>query len=234
MGRPWGVSDAHSGTSTPYNVIAAFPEQSTAKAAVDRLRASGVPGDTIRIEQPGGNGDGDERAELRAEMQQELTESWGSPAFFMTGEQAKGAFVGTAAFAAAGIVVGLVAGLAWAFLVDAAISRVGRVAITVVLCVVAFATAGFVLGGSLKPRLAAAGDPERDLDDRRAVAERDVLVAVHSPDLKTVERSAQVLRDAGAERVDLVDAEGTPLPPQHEHPRPADPDDFWWRRAGQG
>jgi hypothetical protein len=214
-------------------VVAAFPKQSTAKVAVERLKAGGVPSEAIRVEQPGA-ADGEGRAELRAEMQQELSESWGAPLFFMTGEQAKGALAGTAAFTAAGIVVGLAVGFAWAFLADAAISPLARVVIAVVLSAVAFATAGFIVGGSMKPRMAAAGDRKRPMDDRRAVAERDVLVAVHSPDRETVERSAELLRQVGAERVDLVDAEGTPLPPQHEHPRPADPDHFWWRRAGHG
>jgi hypothetical protein len=38
----------------------------------------------------------------------------------------------------------------------------------------------------------------------------------------------------GAEYVHCVDAAGTPLPPQAEHPRPADPPGWWWRRAGHG
>ncbi len=226
------MEERQSGPVTPYNAVAAFTDEATAKAAVGALTARGVPADAVLLEPPGDAGD--EIAELRGEMQDELQDSWAAPGFFMTDEQARGAFIGTAVFTAAGFAVGLVAGLGWAYLIEADITRLGRVAIAVVLCTVAFATVGFIAGGSLKPRLDAAGDPERSLDDRRAAAERDVLVAVHSTNRATVERSADVLRDLGAERVDLFDAEGTPLPPQHEHPRPADPEDWWWRRAGQG
>ena len=226
------MDERQSNPDTPYNAVAAFTSEAAAGAAVDVLTARGVPADAVRLEPPG-NG-ADTTAELRAEMQDELQHSWGAPAFFMTEQQVKGAFAGTALFTAAGVIAGLVVGLAWAFLVDAEITRLGRVAITVVVCAVAFATVGFIAGGSLKPRWDASGDRERSLDDRRAVAERDVLVAVHSPSRETVERSAELLRELGAERVDLVDAEGTPLPPQYEHPRPADPENWWWRRAGQG
>jgi hypothetical protein len=74
----------------------------------------------------------------------------------------------------------------------------------------------------------------RALDDKRAVAERDLILAVHTGDQDLAERAADVLRGMGAERVDLVDGHGVPLPPQADHPRPADPEGWWWRRAGQG
>jgi hypothetical protein len=72
------------------------------------------------------------------------------------------------------------------------------------------------------------------MDDERTVAERDVLVAVHVDEQGLAERAADGLRRLGAETVHLVDAAGTPLPPQSEHPRPADPEGWWWKRAGQG
>jgi len=73
-------------------------------------------------------------------------------------------------------------------------------------------------------------------DDPTPAAERDVLLAVHATEAETAERAARMLReDLHAERVDLVDADGTPLPPQHDHPRPADPGDgYWWKEAGEG
>ena len=52
--------------------------------------------------------------------------------------------------------------------------------------------------------------------------------------VETAERAARMLRDLHADRVDLVDRAGTPLPPQHGAPRPADPEGYWWRQAGQG
>jgi len=86
------------------------------------------------------------------------------------------------------------------------------------------ATVGFLAGGGLAPRRG----------ELTPAAERDVLLAVHSDDRSTVEDAARVLTALGAERVDLVDGYGTPLPPQYAHPRPADPPGWWWRRAGRG
>jgi hypothetical protein len=43
----------------------------------------------------------------------------------------------------------------------------------------------------------------------------------------------EVLEGAGAARVDDVDRDGEPLPPQSEHPRPADPPDYW-SNGGRG
>ena len=229
------MSNPRWGFATPFNAIAAFADAAQARAAVDALTAEGIPDDAVHLGIRGKESEAEEVAEARAEMQDEVVNSWGGPAFFMTGQQAKGAFVGTAVSTVAGIVVGLIAGLAWAFLVDESpLSRLARIGIATALSAVAFATVGFIAGGSLKPRRDAATDPERSMDDRRTVAERDVLVGVHSQERETVERSAEILRHVGAERVNLVDAGGTPLPPQHEHPRPADPKDWWWRRAGQG
>jgi hypothetical protein len=44
----------------------------------------------------------------------------------------------------------------------------------------------------------------------------------------------RVTSSLGAERVHLVDTHGIPLPPQAQHPWPADPEGWWWRNAGHG
>jgi hypothetical protein len=48
------------------------------------------------------------------------------------------------------------------------------------------------------------------MDERRAMAERDLLLGIHSEHRELVENAAGLLRDLGAERVDLVDADGSP------------------------
>jgi gas vesicle protein len=107
-------------------------------------------------------------------------------------------------------------------------------AIGAVIGLVAGATVGFVAGGGFAPRT---GDDARaeTFDDPRPAAERDVLLAVHATEARTAEQAARILRDEiHADRVHLVDAAGTPLPPQAGDPRPADPDGYWWGQAGEG
>ena len=75
---------------------------------------------------------------------------------------------------------------------------------------------------------------EHDRGDEPLPAERDLLVAVHVDDRILVDRAAAVLRGLGAEEVHLVASGGVPLPPQAQHPRPADPEGFWWTHASHG
>jgi hypothetical protein len=218
----------------PYNVVAAFPTEGAATAAVERLTGAGVPPSAISRHRPG-QPSPDETAELRAEMQDELADGWVGPAgLVMTPSQAKGAFVGTAIAAAVGGLLGLAAGLLWAYAVDSTFSRPARIILAVCLGIIGGATVGFVVGGIAKPLQEGDRDPERPAEDRRMPGERDYLVAVHSQERDLVERASTILRDAGAEQVHLVDGAQTPLPPQAAHPRPADPQGWWWRRAGHG
>jgi hypothetical protein len=93
------------------------------------------------------------------------------------------------------------------------------------------ATVGLVAGGAHLDR---PHGEELDTGAEPEVAERDVFVAVHVHDPVLAARAAGVLRELGAERVHLVDGRGVPLPPQADHPRPADPDGWWWTAAGEG
>jgi hypothetical protein len=228
------TSDGHD-LPTPFNVLAAFPRRSDAEAAATLLVEEGIPSTAVSLhDRAGPPGDADDVASLRAEMQEELVNSWAAPAFLMTGPQAKGAFWGTVIFTALGLVVGLVIGLVWIALARPVSGAAWRIVLTTLLGGLAGGTVGFLAGGGLKPRVDAAADPGAEMEDPRPAAERDVLLAVHSGRRDIVERAAHLLRAFGADRVDLVDAGGTPLPPQSEHPRPADPPGWWWRRAGHG
>jgi hypothetical protein len=93
------------------------------------------------------------------------------------------------------------------------------------------ATIGVVVGGA---GLGWQPTEEADRGDRPTTAERDVLVTVELADPGAAERAARLLRCLGAERVHFIDVDGVPLPHQAQHPRPADPEGWWWRNAGHG
>jgi len=215
---------------TPFNVVAGFRDRAQAETAARRLASAGLPGSSVEVEPRPNAGGPVETAELRAEMQSELNGTWGGMA---TGRQARGALAGTGAFALAGLIIGGVVGL---FIgLGMSMSLAGTIVIGAIIGLVAGATIGFVGGGGTAPRTGAAVAAPGDFDDPMPVAERDVLLAVHATTADTAERAARILRDdLHADRVDLVDASGTPLPPEHDHPRPADPEGYWWKEAGQG
>ena len=214
--------------ASPYNVVAAFAGDEAAASAVERLTAAGIPASAISRHRPGDNPDPDEIGELRAEMQDELADSWAGPAgLVMTPAQAKGAFLGTVVAGGIGTVCGLVIGLLWAAAGDSTLSGPARVVLCVFLGVIGGATVGFLAGGIQRSR-------QRPAEERRMTGERDHLVAVHSDQREVVERASAILRDGGADAIHFVDVRQTPLPPQAEDPRPADPSGWWWRRAGHG
>jgi hypothetical protein len=221
------MSDTNTDFGTPFNVIAAFQRESDASRAIDVLAGRGVPRAAITVHRPGEGSTREEVSELEAEMQEELVGSWG----FLSGAQAKRAFGLGLTVGLVGLVLGLVSGLAWAYLFSSGLSRLARVVTATGVVGLAGATVGLVDGGGgLNRRPGRAIDP----DAQPAVAERDVLVAVHLSDRVLAERTAALLRGLGAERADFIDIHGVPLPPQAQHPRPADPEGFWWGRAGDG
>ena len=216
------AESGEAGSPRPYNVLAAFRDGDQAATAVGRLTTSGIPASTIVHHKPSEAG-GDQTGALRAEMQEELAESWLGPAgLAMTPSQAKGAFLGTVGAGVVGAVVGLAVGVAWAYAADSTLSRPARVALCVFLGLLGGGTVGFLVGGIQKGY------------DQGLAGEHDHLVAIHAEKPEVAERAAAILREVGAERVDLVDGSQTPLPPQARHPRPADPRGWWWRRAGHG
>jgi hypothetical protein len=207
----------------PFNIIAAFASEHDSGVAVD-VMAARFPGLAVVVDRPGQESAA-EVAELEAEMQDELDESWaGLPRW-----QVRRALTGAVVLGAAGVALGLVIGLGWAYLVASGLSRLVRILIVGGLGGLAGATVGFVDGGGGLPR----GVGDREAEEQPA-AERDVLVSVRAEDPATAERAAIILRELGAERVHLVDVHGVPLPPQAQHPRPADPEGWWWKDAGKG
>jgi hypothetical protein len=206
-----------------FDIIAAFPDPGRAERAARDLERRGLPKRHLRLVRPT-QSDPARVAEMRSEMQDEVTEGVAGPGVgFLTADQAQGATGGAVAGTTVGLILGLLVGAFWAFALDSVISELGRIAISTVCFAIGGMIAGFVAGGALKPRLEGSRHPGRMLDERRLAGERGALLEVHVSSEDEAALVEQVLEDALAERVDAVDREGTPLPPQSEHPRPADP-----------
>src|SRR2546423_65713 len=99
------------GVGNRFNVIAAFAQDQDAVVALDTLTRRGVPRSAITVHRPHDGSTWEEVVELEAEMGDEVGDSWG----VLSGAQAKGAFVAALILGAAGMALGLVAGLAWAY-----------------------------------------------------------------------------------------------------------------------
>jgi hypothetical protein len=219
--------EANGSCGTRFNVIAAFTPEQDSVAVLDRLARSGVRRSAVTVHRPGDEPDCEAVLEIEAEMGDETGASWA----VLSGAQAKGAFLAALAIGLAGVALGLVGGLAWAYLFTSELSRLGRVALVACVTGAGGATVGLVVGGA---GLARQQGGNTDRDDRPEAAERDLLVTVHLGDPGAAEQAAGVLRSLGAERVHFLDGNGVPLPPQAQHPRPADPEGYWWRHAGEG
>lgn len=217
-----------------YNVVAAFPDRRLAQDAVRNLASAGVDQSNVRLLRPEDGEDPDQVSELKAEMQDEVTEGFTTPLAFVTPEQAKGAITGAIIGALAGALIGALVALAWALGGDGTVSVFWRMMIGIIPFTVGGSVAGAVAGGALRPRKTARQMPHHHFDDPSLAAERDTVVAVHVGDRRQVEQACRILENSGAERVDAVNADGSPLPPQSEHPRPADPPDRWWKPGQSG
>ncbi len=206
--------------TAPISVIAAFRTAERAKGARQKLQRAGVRKSDVRVvafrTEDERNGE-TRRAALRSEMKDEVTEGWAGPSIgFLTPAQAKGVFAGVLGGVVIGALVGTIGGLAWGLFADAPMSDAGRFLTVFIPCVIGFSAAGFIIGGAMKPRLEGKENPGKMLDEKKMAAERDTLVSVSVKDESTAVKARKVLEEAGAERVDAVDASGTPLPPEAE------------------
>jgi hypothetical protein len=221
------VSETDTGFGARFNVIAAFAEEQDGFAALNSLTRSGVPPSAITVHRPEDGPACAEVIELEAEMGDEIGDGWG----LLSGAQATGAFITALTLGMAGIALGFVAGMAWAYLFVSDFSRPGRILLATAVIGLAGATVGLVVGGAGLVRQQDAG---RDWGEGPEMAERDVLVTVHLADADAAARAARLLRWLGAERVHFIDVNGVALPRQAQHPRPADPEGWWWGHAGHG
>lgn len=210
-----------------FDIVAAFGDTGRAERVAKDLERRGLPKRHLHLVRPMLS-DPARVAEMRSEMLEEVGEGVAGPGIgFVTSDQASGATGGALGGAIAGLVIGVAVGAVWAFAVDSAISELGRVLISALCFAIGGMFAGFVAGGALKPRLEATRHPGRMLDERSLAGERGAVLEVHVTNEDEAHLVEEILAHAGAERVDAVDREGTPLPPQSEHPRPADPPGYW-------
>ena len=202
------------------NVIAAFRTADRAHAARQKLARAGVRKSDVRLvafrtdeEREGRT----RKSALRSEMQEEVSEGWAGPSIgFMTPSQAKGVFGGVIGGVVIGALIGTIGGLSWALLADGPMSDAARFLFVFIPSVIGISAAGFIIGGAMKPRAEGMERPGKMLDEKKMAAERDTLVSVSVKDESTAVKARKVLEEAGAERVDAVDASGTPLPPESE------------------
>jgi hypothetical protein len=215
-----------------YDVIAAFPDPKRARRAVTDLSNRGLPERNIRLVSGGRRKDPARVSEMRAEMQEEVRDSVVGPGVVFTPSQSRGVVRGVLIGALAGVIVGLVVGAGWAAFFDSGLPLAGRFAIAAVVFGVAGATIGFVGGGAMEPRLEAADRSGQMTDDRRPAGQDQTLVSVRVTDEGEGATVIDLLERSGASRVDSVAPDGSPLAPQSEHPRPADPPG-WWENGGR-
>jgi len=164
-----------SGLRAPFNVVAAFSQEDDASVAVDALATRGVSPLAITLHRPGEDETGVELASVAARR----------------------TFGAALTLGLLGIVLGVLTGLAWAYVFSSGFSPAPVVTVAGVA-----GLAGAMIGSAV-------GGPVRDAPP---AADRGVLVALHICDWGLAERTAALLRGLGAERVDLFDARGTPLP----------------------
>src|SRR5437763_937668 len=105
--RPRAAARTSMPATKANTAVAAVRRGQEAERAARRRAAAGMAAGGVELGPRPDPGGPVETAELRADMQDELNADW----FPATGRQAQGALVGTAAVAAAGIVVGGVIGL---------------------------------------------------------------------------------------------------------------------------
>jgi hypothetical protein len=174
-----------------HNLTATFPARDEAERAMRRLRSEGV-----RVTLSGA----DEAAALRSEMRDEMEATVIGPGNIgpftkgMSRGMLKWLPIATIAGALLGLLIGL---LPWPF------DRGLTITVAVICGAVAGATTGFVAGGFVRPR--------KEGEGREFAAERGVTVGVHADDEEAFERARAILMELGAERVDRVTPEGTPM-----------------------
>jgi len=167
-----------------------FPDLEAARAAARAVEQMGLPRQAVRV----GDSEDEVRA-LRAEMHQEMTNTWvgaGNVGPF-TEEMTKGFVVGSAIGSAIGALIGALAALVFMGNVDVPV----RILIGAAIGAAGGGVLGFVDGGGL-----GAKGPAEPL-----AAERGVPVLVRSNDV-AVEQTLEEFRPL---RVDLLNGEGHPV-----------------------
>ena len=181
------------------HIVAAFEDDDAAERAAEAVKQAGIDGARVRV-----GTERDERAELQAEMREELENSVMGPGNFgpFTKEMQKGMVIGMGIAIPAGIVLGLIVAALPIWGTAPRVDLAMRLLIGAAIGAAAGTTMGFVLGGGWKPAFT---------DESEPVSEHGKTVAVTIVDLAEAERAAETLRRHGAARVDHVGPDGQPI-----------------------
>lgn len=181
------------------HIVAAFDSDAAARRAADAVAEAGIDASRIRV-----GSEQDERAELQAEMKEEMELSMMGPGNFgpFTKEMQKGMSAGMAIAVPIGVVLGVIVAALPIWGTAPSVDLWMRVLIGAAVGAAAGATLGFVLGGGWKPAFSDEGEP---------IADRGLTVAVSTADPAEVERATATLRQHGAARVDRVNPDGQPI-----------------------
>jgi hypothetical protein len=162
------------------DLLGVYPDRRSAERVAEAVKGTGVDPASIRIGEPR-----DEAASLTSEMEEEVAESWGSPAapLIVTKEMVKGGLLA----GAAGAVIGALLLLPVAFLFGWRNTTPLGMRIAVVMSIGAALglTIGWIVGGGWSVRR-----------DRKLAAERGVTVRVETAreDVRAAMESGNVLR----------------------------------------
>lgn len=175
-----------------YNIQAVFEDHGRADEAASAVTSEVQADVTI--------GGPDSTAAVRAEMRDELEASVQGPGPIgpFTKSMSRGIAIWLPVATVIGALLGALIGLIpWGFTLPM------RLLIGVSIGIFAGATVGFVVGGAFRPRTEAEGGA--------MAAERGVALGVHADTAEDLDRAETVLRRFGPERLDRVDAHGSPL-----------------------
>jgi predicted lipid-binding transport protein (Tim44 family) len=166
-------------------LLATYPNEQAARAAVRRLRSGGIPTDDIYM-----NASTDDRIVAKAEMGDEVSHAVFGPGVVATNATKKAAIGGTLIGVAIGGVLGLAIGLAFFW---------GR-PLGIFACIIGLGVAGWV-AMALWSMYAAAEEEQESTEHQ---LETQVIVGVHSDDRDEIKRAEDILQRTDPQRLDLA------------------------------
>ena len=166
-------------------LLATYPNEQAARAAVRELQNAGIPTDDIYL-----NASSDDRIVAKAEMRDEVGHAVFGPGVMATNATKKAAIGGTLVGAIVGGVFGLAIGLAFFW------SR----PVGIIACVVGLGVAGWVAMALWS--MYSAAEEEQESTERQL--EEQVIVGVHSDNRDEIRQAESILQRTDPQRLDLA------------------------------
>lgn len=174
-------------------VVGTFPDEASARRAVERLTSGGIAADRIVV-----GARADQLVATQSEERETVGEMVAGPSIVATKGQTKWFSVGTVVGGAIGTVLGVVL----AFIPIGGFSFISRLIAAAAVGMTAGSTIGFLIGGGFGPQLSG--------ETQAPAAQRGVTVRVRSTDPLEIDRARVLLEAAEPERVDEVGPKGEP------------------------